>query len=82
MFKEWIAMEHYRLHTLEALPSSPYREAAIAAIQSKLSSLQQDPRMAGVLATCDTCQNRKRGPELVPFPAVYQIGSKCDNLAA
>ena len=39
---EWIAMEHYRLRTVEAWPDSPYKDATLAAIRSALAGLLRD----------------------------------------
>ena len=39
MLKQWIAMEHYRLHTVELWPESDYKQAMLAAIRSTLESL-------------------------------------------
>jgi len=38
--EQWIKMEHYRLHCAERWPGSDYREAVLAAIRSKLNSLE------------------------------------------
>lgn len=40
--QEWIAMEHYRLHTVEAWPDSPRKNASLAAIHSALGALLAD----------------------------------------
>jgi hypothetical protein len=40
---EWIAMEHYRLHTVETWPESSRKDATLAAIHSALAGLLRDP---------------------------------------
>lgn len=54
---EWIAMEHYRLHTVEAWPESPHKEVLLAAIDSALAGLLRDP-MAVRPAHCSVCGSR------------------------
>ena len=34
MKDQWLAMEHYRLHTVEEWPDSPHKAGELAAIQS------------------------------------------------
>jgi len=41
MLSEWIAVEHYRLHTVESWPASAFKQAALGAIHSALGSLGQ-----------------------------------------
>jgi hypothetical protein len=38
--EQWIKMEHYRLHCAERWPDSDYKEAVLAAIRSRLSTLE------------------------------------------
>jgi hypothetical protein len=40
MHKQWIAMEHYRLHCAEQWPASPYKRTVIEAIHSTLKALR------------------------------------------
>ena len=39
MTPKWIAMEQYRLRTVEGWPDGPYKEATLAAIHSALAGL-------------------------------------------
>lgn len=56
---EWIAMEHYRLHSVERLPDSPYKRAALAAIQFSLAGLMRDAPET-LAPDCSVCFNRGR----------------------
>jgi len=38
--EQWIEMEHYRLQCAEAWPESDYKQAVLAAIESKLKTLE------------------------------------------
>lgn len=67
MRNQWIASEHYRLHTVEGWPDSPYKEATMRAIQSTLASLAQDPACAAQIPQCEVCLNRRRG-SLIALP--------------
>lgn len=50
---QWLAMEHSRLHAVEAWPDSPRREAVLASIRSKIGSLEQADS-----SECPICQER------------------------
>ena len=50
MYRDFLAMEHYRLHVIEQWPDSPVKKAGLAAVRSTLASL------AGIAKfECDTC---------------------------
>jgi len=55
MGPEWLAMEHYRLHSVEGWPESPRKEKALAAIRSSLAGLS---RISEPL-DCLICGSRK-----------------------
>ncbi len=38
MSRQWIAFEHYRLHTIERWPDSPRKTAGLAAVRATLRS--------------------------------------------
>jgi hypothetical protein len=65
---EWIASEHHRLHTVEAWPDSPYKEATLRAIHSTLAGLAQEPSLADSLPACEVCRSRSRVSAVVTFP--------------
>lgn len=39
MYEQWLQFEHYRLHTAQRWPESPYKQATLAAIYSTIESL-------------------------------------------
>jgi hypothetical protein len=61
--KQWIAMEHYRLHMAEEWPDSAYKRSTLAAIRSVLGNLSSDQALR-VLPSCTVCRTRKRLTEL------------------
>ena len=79
MTPKWIAMEHYRLHNVEQLPDSPYKEATLAAIHSALIGL------LGATSTrspaCSVCWKRRNEPGVIEFPR-QSVALGRSNLAA
>ena len=73
MLKQWIAMEHYRLHTVEEWPDGEHRRAMIAAIRSTLDSLSM--RGAPELHECWICQSRRIDSKTIEMPAVREVAS-------
>ena len=71
---QWIASEHHRLHTVEAWPEGPYKDATLRAIHSKLASLAQDPGWAATLPPCELCVSRRRVSTVVRFPGNQTAG--------
>jgi hypothetical protein len=69
---QWIASEHHRLHTVEAWPESPYKDATLRAIHSTLASLAQDASLATGFPACEVCLSRRRNSAVVPFPVSQQ----------
>ena len=67
---QWIASEHHRLHTVEAWPDSPYKEATLRAIRSTLASLENDASLAAPV--CQVCFGRRRVSSVVRFPGNSQ----------
>jgi hypothetical protein len=68
MRNQWISNEHYRLHTVEAWPDGPYKDATLRAIHSTLDWLMQDPSSGAGLPTCEICLNQRRAPGVLEFP--------------
>ncbi|MBV8817083.1 MAG: hypothetical protein JO022_01930 [Acidobacteriaceae bacterium] len=63
MKNQWIAMEHYRMHSVEQWPDGPHKEVALAAIRSTLASLSS---LHGFPASeCVICQNRRKEAHVV-----------------
>jgi len=65
MRDQWLAMEHYRLHTVEEWPEGPRKTAVLSAIRSTLTSLGYSEEQDAL--HCHLCSSRK--PRLVQFPA-------------
>jgi hypothetical protein len=77
---EWIAMEHYRLHTVEAWPESPRKNASLEAIHSALGALMADP--AGHRQPdCDICRSRNKGRAVAQFPSRLRLPLKTGKAA-
>lgn len=77
MRNQWIAAEHHRLHTVEAWPDSPYKDATLRAIHSTLARMAQDSSPAASLPPCQVCLSRRRVSGVVRFP-----GNQVTELAA
>jgi hypothetical protein len=58
MHRQWIAMEHYRLHCAEQWPDSPYKRAVLEAIQSTLKRLRATSPVALQKPECALCACR------------------------
>jgi hypothetical protein len=80
VFCEWIAMEHYRLHTVETWPESPYKDATLAAIHSTLAGLLRDLRAVRP-PECSICWSRSNVQTIVEFPSRSRMLAR-SNLAA
>ena len=61
---EWITMEHYRLHTVEAWPDSPRKNASLAAIHSALAALTRDSHPK---TECAICSGRSKTRSIFEF---------------
>ena len=59
MQKQWIAMEHYRLHMAEEWPDSAYKRSTLAAIRSMLGNLSSDQELR-IPRSCSVCRTRKQ----------------------
>lgn len=65
MRDQWLAMEHYRLHSVEAWPDSPRKEGLLRAIRSTIQSLSRGSEDVGCHACADT---RRFGRGIATFP--------------
>jgi hypothetical protein len=72
MRHQWIASEHHRLHTVEAWPESPYKDATLRAIHSTLASLAENAGVATGFPACEICLSRRRSSAVVRFPVSQQ----------
>jgi hypothetical protein len=62
MKDQWLAIEHYRLHTVEEWPDGPHKDGALAAIRSSVESLI---RSGAKPIDCHACHGVKRSLSLV-----------------
>ena len=82
MYSRWIQMEHYRLHRIENLPESLYKQTTLAAIHATLVSLSSLPLAKSLPLACAVCLERKRQPSVVEFPLRPQIAESQASLVA
>ncbi len=75
MQKQWVALEHYRLHLVEGWPDTPYKQATLAAIQSTLASLLREGVRATSQQQCAICLSRKRASMVLEFPSTGRIAA-------
>lgn len=69
MHRDWLAMEHYRMHVMEQWPDSPRKAAGLAAVRSTIESLQKTaPADAAEFVCCD-CLGQRVRPNVIQFPA-------------
>ena len=71
MHREWLAVEHYRIHVMELWPDGPRKTAGLAAARSALDRLvKTKPGDSSFL--CATCASRRRNVTAISCdPAVY-----------
>jgi len=83
MHFQWFKTEHHRLHVIEEWPDSPQKQAALAAVHSKLASLARNLPAGADRLHCEICLNYKEGFGLVALSAVpARIGNSPADLAA
>jgi len=58
MHRQWIAMEHYRMHSIENWPDSPYKKAVLEAIHSTLESLRANSPVSLEKPQCVICASK------------------------
>ncbi len=58
MHREWLSMEHYRMHLMELWPDGPRKEAGLAAARSALASLTRGIPKSSSLP-CLICGSRQ-----------------------
>lgn len=67
MHRDWLAMEHYRLHSIEDWPESAVKTVRLEAIHSTLASLQRTAPASATAFECAVCGDHRRG-NVVHFP--------------
>lgn len=83
MHFQWFKTEHYRLHVIEEWPDSPHKQAALAAIRSKLASLARNLPREFHWHDCEICLNRREHSPVLAFPAVAMLDANAPaDLAA
>lgn len=76
MCREWLAMEHYRIHVMEEWPDGPRKEAGLAAARSALESLMRTMPQ-GPSFLCAACHSRRQTVTLIPsVPRAYALPSR------
>lgn len=65
MKEQWLAMEHYRLHSVEEWPDGPHKQAALAAIRSTLNSLTRNGVGEASRSECYICRSRQKTHRLL-----------------
>lgn len=67
--RQFMKMEHYRLHRAEEWPDSPYKEAVLAAVHSALERLEATAIEPFEPAACMVCASRRNRAPVVMFPS-------------
>jgi len=67
--RQFIKMEHYRLHRAEEWPDSPYKEAVLAAVHSALDRLEATANEPLEPPACMVCASRRKRAPVVMFPS-------------
>ena len=67
MNSQWLKTEHDRLHIVELWPEGPHKQAALAAIWSKIASLTLTVATKGHHLECEICLSRQT-MGIVRFP--------------
>jgi hypothetical protein len=57
MLKQWMAMEHYRLHAVQEWPDTEHKRITVAAIRSTLERLSAQNHSRDAF-TCCICASR------------------------
>jgi hypothetical protein len=75
MHRQWIAMEHYRLHCVEQWPDSPYKQAVFEAIHSALERLRTTSPVPLQKPECSICESRVLGDGSHDYTALTQLAA-------
>ena len=69
MYREFLVMEHHRLHVMESWPDGPRKEAGLAAVRATLEGLQKTPPSGAAHFECVEClSHRHHRARLFSFP--------------
>ena len=64
--RQWIRVEHSRLHNVEEWPDSSHKMAVLASIHATLTRLEQANAAAATL--CTICASRRVKSNVLEFP--------------
>ena len=64
--RQWIKLEHSRLHSVEEWPQSAHKIAVLASIHSTLTRLEQANASAAI--SCTVCASRRPKSNVLEFP--------------
>ena len=78
---QWIRFEHSRLHAVEQWPSSPHKDATLAAIGSTLRRFEAESQAPEMLR-CMICASRRRAAVVLEFPSRSRESNTNTRLAA
>jgi hypothetical protein len=75
MHREWLAVEHHRIHVMELWPDGPRKEVGLAAARSALES-SEGAMPEGFSFACATCASRPQTVTVIPSaPRVHRLAS-------
>jgi hypothetical protein len=70
VLKQFVRVEHYRLHCAEQWADGPYKDAVLASACSKLERLEASAIAPHEAPLCMVCENRKaRSAQVLMFPS-------------
>jgi len=64
--RQWIKLEHSRLHRVEEWPQSAHKDAVLASIHATLTRLE---RANAEFTPCTVCASRRAKSNVVEFPS-------------
>ena len=64
--RQWIKLEHWRLHSVEEWPQSAHKIAVLESIRATLTRLEQANETVEML--CTVCASRQSKSNVVEFP--------------
>jgi hypothetical protein len=69
MHRDFVAMEHYRMHVMAQWPDSPSKEAGLAAVRASIASLERAAPSGEPPFACSECLSSRCRPNVISFPA-------------
>jgi hypothetical protein len=73
MYRDFLAMEHYRLHMMEEWPDSPVKRARLAAVRATIASLSATPPAGAAGFECDICHAQHRAKVVRLRPHEFEM---------